>query len=119
MLLALASFVLLALVWRRRRQARRGEGGWKLGPWPVNPALVRTRDELVCAFEYLSLLRLGPRARSCNHLAIADRLGHSAARQLAQVYEKARYAPPTDPLANEDLVIARRHLTFLAGAASA
>jgi hypothetical protein len=119
MLLALAVFVLLALVWQRRRQARRAGAGWKLGPWPVHPAAVRTRDELVRAFEYLSLLRLGPSARSRNHLEIADRLGLGAALQLARCYEQARYAPPSDPLPDAELALARRHLTLLAGAPSA
>src|SRR5262249_26886429 len=35
-----------------------------LGPWPVDPALVATRAELVQAFDYLALLMLGPPARS-------------------------------------------------------
>jgi hypothetical protein len=119
MSLAVAVLVLLTLVWRRRRQARRAGAGWKLGPWPVNPAAVRTREELVRAFEYLSLLRLGPSARSRNHLEIADRLGHGAAWQLARAYEQARYAPPADALPEADLATARRHLTLLAGAPSA
>src|SRR5262249_61129604 len=107
------------LVWRRRRLTRLGGAGWKLGPWPVDPAAVRTREELVRAFEYLSLLRLGPSARSRNHLEIADRLGNGAARQLARAYEQAPSAPPADTLADSDLANARRHLTFLAGAPSA
>jgi hypothetical protein len=119
MLLALAAFVVAALVWRRRQQARRASTGWKLGPWPVNPAAVRTRDELVRAFEYLSLLRLGPSARSRNHLEIADRLGHGAAWQLARAYEQARYTPPAEALPEAELATARRHLTMLAGAPSA
>jgi hypothetical protein len=118
-LLALSMGVLVALVWKRRLQARRAAAGWKLGPWPVDPAAVRTRDQLVRAFEYLSLLRLGPRARSCNHKEIAGRLGHGAALELAQVYEQARYAPLADRLTDADLVLARRHLTYLAGAPSA
>jgi hypothetical protein len=119
MLLGVAAFLLVALVWQRRRQARRAGASWRLGPWPVDPAAVRTRDELVRAFEYLSLLRLGPRARSRNHLEIADSLGLGAARHLAHAYEQARYAPPTDALSDADLADARRHLTFLAGAPSA
>jgi hypothetical protein len=107
----------------RRAQAARG---WKLGPWPVDPAAVGTREELVRAFEYLTLLCLGPAARCWNHRRIADRLGggagperRSAAAELTELYEQARYAPPEEPLPAGELEAARRHLCLLAGGSTA
>jgi hypothetical protein len=90
----------------------------------VQPALVRTREELVRAFEYLSLLRLGRPARNWNHRHIAAELGQTkdlpadgsqAAARLASVYEQARYAPAAESLADPDLEAARRDLCLLAG----
>lgn len=103
--------------------------GWQLGPWPVNPADVATRQDLVRAFEYLSLLLLGPAARAWNHVEIAGKLGaaddatamqrRNAASQLAALYEQARYAPPNEPLPEDHLNDARRNLCLLAGVAAA
>jgi len=119
--------------WQAMRQwsgmrARRAGANWQPGPWPVNPAHVATRAELIQAFEYLSLLRLGPEARSWNHRAIAANLGGQdgeddrcrlAATELASVYERARYAPASDPLPADALASARRDLCLLARVASA
>ncbi|HYT87825.1 MAG TPA: hypothetical protein VEL76_03825, partial [Gemmataceae bacterium] len=105
--------VLLALiVWRLGGGStwltrRAGTSGWALGPWPVNPASVTTRAELVQAFEYLALLLLGLEARAWNHRDIAERLSpkeadapqRAAAEELAGLYEQARYAPDDEPLA--------------------
>jgi hypothetical protein len=103
--------------------------GWQLGRWPVNPAEVATRQDLIRAFEYLSLLLLGPAARAWNHLDIAQKLGESeeapatqrrnAASHLAALYEQARYAPPEEPLPEDHLSDARRNLCLLAGVAAA
>ena len=102
---------------------------------------VATREEVIRAFEYLSLLRLGPAARNWNHRTIAcqlanpsepgpasarlfsQRLGRSgrvsglaeAAQTLADVYEKARYAPASDDLPSSALAAARTELCLLAG----
>jgi hypothetical protein len=128
--------VILQRVLARARAGGFGGGGsaWKLGPWPVQPTAVRTREELIRAFEYLSLLRLGPAARHWHHLAIASGLGRlsgdavtatgwgytsaerrQAALQLASLYERARYAPPGEPLPEAALATARRDLCLLAG----
>jgi hypothetical protein len=116
------------LLWWRKMQAGKDENGrWRLGAWPVNPAAVRTRQDVVRAFEYLSLLVLGRPAESWHHLAIAGRLGGAeasaerdrAARQLAALYEQARYAPPDEVLPEAELATARNALSFLAGAATA
>jgi hypothetical protein len=104
---------------------RRRAGGWRLGPWPVRPEAVRTRDELVRAFEYLALLLLGPAALTRNHEEIAADLGEqdedrrAAAARLAGLYEQARYAPPDEALPDTDLVAARADLSLLAGVAAA
>ncbi|HXG11493.1 MAG TPA: hypothetical protein VNK04_17190 [Gemmataceae bacterium] len=103
-----------------------GDAAWRPGRWPVDPAAVTTREELVRAFEYVTLLCLGPAARYWNHLTIADRLGdgdsaerRQAAVHLAGMYEQARYAPPEEPLPAAELEAIRRHLRFLAGASAA
>jgi hypothetical protein len=131
LLWALVLLTLGAVLWKSlrwyREQAANGDG-WKLGPWPVRPEAVATRDELVSAFEYLALLCLGPVALACNHLDLAARLGaregtdaekRRAAEQLAGLYEQARYAPPDEPLRPEELAAARRDLCLLAGVAAA
>jgi hypothetical protein len=102
-------------------RARPGADAWRLGPWPVRPEAVATREELVRGFEYLSLLRLGREAMAWNHHAVADRLGGAdaerqrAATELAAVYEKARYAPDDEVLDAAALAAARRDLCLLAG----
>jgi hypothetical protein len=119
--------VAIAAVWklltdRRAAQTAAALAGWRLGPWPVDPSQVTTREELIRAFEYLSLLRFGRPARSWNHRAIAKRLGDQsaeAAQHLAELYEKARYAPPTDLLPDDEVRDARRDLCLLAGVATA
>jgi hypothetical protein len=93
----------------------------RLGPWPVQPATVGTRYDLVRAFEYLALSRLGAAARNQNHLEIAAGLGaadagrRGAAKRLATLYEQARYAPPEEELPASDLALARAALSLLAG----
>ena len=89
---------------------------------PRSQARVAEHMQLIQAFEYLSLLRLGRAARSWNHRVIAARLGgsgdgHRAADELASLYEQARYAP--EPLTDAALAAARRDLCFLAGVPAA
>lgn len=48
-----------------------------LGPWPVDPAKIMTRAELIKAFDYLALWRLGEQARSWNHRRVERRLSFS------------------------------------------
>src|SRR5262249_39439059 len=94
-------------------------------PWPVAPAAVTTREDLVKAFEYLSLLKFGRDALSWNHLEIAAQFvqrqpeSSQAAGRLANLYEHARYAPGDESLPDEVVQMARRELTFLAGEQSA
>jgi hypothetical protein len=130
-----AGLVLLAvLLWRagggwfdRLAEARAAE--WRLGPWPVRPEAVSTRGELVRAFEHLALLSLGRPARTRHHLDLAEGIGaqpsldperrRDAAKALARLYERARYAPENDPLPDADLERARRELCYLAGVSAA
>ena len=122
--------VLFLLLWKLGGssgwKALRGEDGqWRLGPWPVQPAAVATRQELIRAFEYLALLRLGVTAGTCHHRTLAGRLaerdeGDPARRRhavelLADLYEQSRYAPGEEPLSPEELSEARHALCFLAG----
>jgi hypothetical protein len=132
-LLWVAAVVVLGVVlWRVVRnappQAARA-GRWRLGPWPVAPAHVSTRGELVLAFEYLALKLLGPASRTRHHLDLGDELArcpsfdpvrqHDAAERLARLYEHARYAPPDEALGEDELADARRDLCYLAGVAAA
>jgi hypothetical protein len=126
--------LVIVLVWqaaagRRATGVAAGQPAWRLGPWPVDPSQVATRQDLVRAFEYLALLVLGSAARTWNHRAIARRLSDQpnaaaeerrrAALHLAALYEKARYAPPSDTLPENEVQDARRNLCLLAGVACA
>ncbi len=124
--------VLVMLIWKLRASLRSrvadSSSSWQLGPWPVNPAEVTTRQDIVRAFEYLSLMLLGSAAKTWNHHEIATRLGlqqadtvnrQLAAQHLAALYEQARYAPAAESLLEEELLAARRELCLLAGVASA
>ena len=129
-LVLVAAGVVAWLVLTRRRWARGKAGGvWRLGAWPVAPGAVQMRGDVVKAFEYLALLLLGRRAVPANHLEIAGQLGTSAddpsgrrrlaASELGDLYEHARYAPPDEQLSPDEVVSARRDLSFLAGGAAA
>jgi hypothetical protein len=120
------------VLWQAARRKggglRRGVAASRLGPWPMAPAQVATRTDLVRAFEYLSLLLLGPAARTQNHLDVAERLAgdgadkaqrQNAASELATLYELARYAPLHESLPADALAAARRDLCLLAGVAHA
>jgi hypothetical protein len=118
--------VILWKGWAWQAQARRArKAAWQLGPWPVDPARVATRQDLVRAFEYLACLRLGVAALVRHHLDLAAGLGggagprQAAADHLGRLYEQARYAPPEEPLPPADLGQARRELCLLAGVAVA
>ncbi|VTT97539.1 unnamed protein product [Gemmataceae bacterium] len=92
-----------------------------LGPWPVDPRRITTREDVVKAFEYLSVLLCGPAARNWTHGTIAAALADVAARDpragsgLARLYELARYAPLDEALTNTELAEARTLACSLAG----
>lgn len=103
---------------------------WRLGPWPVQPGEVSTRGELIQAFEYLALLKLGRSAGAAHHKSIANRLASPqadpftanramAAEELGDLYEQARYAPPDEDLSPHQLAAARTDLCLLAGVSAA
>jgi hypothetical protein len=130
MVLVVGLMVVMALlIWQSRGWLKESLAArlaaWRLGPWPVRPGDVTTRADLVRAFEYLALLLLGPAARTCHHLELAQRMGQrpaldadrqrEAAVDLARVYEQARYTPADEPLPEDVLSRARRELCYLAG----
>lgn len=130
-LLTLTVFLLLAWKmggWARARTAGGASEEWRLGPWPVAPEAVTTRQELVRAFEYVALLCLGRRASTCNHRELAGRLAEQdaanptrrqAVELLAWLYEQARYAPTDETLSPGELADARHALRYLAGVTAA
>lgn len=107
------------------QSAGSGKGDeWRLGPWPVPPSGVSTRQDVIRAFEHLVLLCFGPTASACHHRTLAERLAEQdcdnpgrrqAAEMLAWLYEQARYAPAEDALSPEQFSDARHALCLLAG----
>lgn len=105
----------------------RNKKEWQLGPWPVRPENVHTQEDLIKAFEYLALLRLGRDASTFNHIDIATELANrfggmlkpqQAVEHLVHLYEQARYAPATEPLSSDELMKVRQELSLLAGVAA-
>lgn len=96
-----------------------GLGG--LGAWPIDPQKISTRQHVVLAFEYLSVLICGPSAKTWTHNTIAQALADLAtthgetATMLARLYELARYAPLEEPLTAAEVAEARRLVCRLAG----
>lgn len=107
--------------WQRSRAEQLRQETLRKG-WPVPPQLVASRADLIKAFEYLSVVRLGMAARNWNHREIARALGRQtaalafAADQLALLYELARYDPGQDEMPQDALTAARHSLVSLAGA---
>lgn len=106
----------------RSRKARTDP--WKPGPWPVAPEKIRTQGDLIRTFEHLALICLGLQASSTNHRDIAHNIGENrawsesdteAVNRLADLYERARYAPREEALAEAEVIAARRDLCLLAG----
>ncbi len=92
--------------------------------WPVAPQLVSTREDVVKAFDFLSIAKCGSAAVNWHHRFIAETLSgqqpkqRDAVNQLAGLYEKARYAPVNEPFTESDLVAARTSLSQIAGETS-
>ena len=91
----LAAIVLGGLIWWRfwyLRDPTRAGGAlpdW-LGPWPVDPRRIATREDLVLAFEYQSVLTCGREARTWTHGTIARALADLAATHLETARQLAR-----------------------------
>jgi uncharacterized membrane protein YgcG len=81
---------------------------------------IRTREQLVHAFDHVSLDRIGDDARTWNHRVIADQFAEAKpahaepADQLAGLYERARYAPHDEDLSAGEFSDARRDLRVIA-----
>lgn len=126
--LLVLALIVAAVVWWKwdalrqlataRRGARVADG---LGPWPVDPHEIASREDVVKAFEYLSVLICGPGAKTWTHSTVAEELTALARTQpevalkLARLYELARYAPLDEPLTRPELLEARRLVCDLAG----
>ena len=122
---AVGGFLAWKLIIRPMQLAKRGTGvETEIGPWPVDPLHIRTRDELVKAFDYLALRKCGTPARLWHHREVANKLGANDAHRretaatLAETYAHARYAPPAEPLDEPTAVRARHDLCALAGEAA-
>ena len=125
LVLILLAIVVAAVVWWKwetifqPRATVAFDGG--PGPWPIDPRAINTREDVVKAFEYLSVLICGPSAKTWTHSTIAEELTALAAThgetaiKLARLYELARYAPLDEPLTRAELLEARRLVCDLAG----
>jgi hypothetical protein len=120
----LAAIVVAILVWRFWPAKGDPGSGLNLGAlhgWPIDPRTISTRQHVVIAFEYLSVLICGPSAKTWTHTTIAQALGELATTQLetatmlARLYELARYAPLEEPLTADEVTEARRLVCRLAG----
>jgi hypothetical protein len=111
------------LVWQFWGWKQRAAAGFGLGGhgWPIDPRRITTREHVVIAFEYLSVLICGPTAKTWTHNTIAEALADLAATHaetavmLARLYELARYAPLEEPMTTAELAEARRLVCTLAG----
>jgi hypothetical protein len=119
----IAGALFLALLLFRRwkfDQARRMAQGAG-GPDGIDFDAIRTREELVQAFDHVSLDQIGDEARTWNHRVIADQFAEvkpaqaAPATELAGLYERARYAPVDEDLSAGDFADARRDLRVIAG----
>ncbi len=111
--------VLLLRKWQLNREVARA--GAHLMPGPLDFSSVRTREQLVEAFDTVSLDQCGDEARAWNHRVIAGQIGDTRpavaepAAELGRMYEVARYAPPDEDLPPTDYADARKGLSVIAG----
>lgn len=127
LILILFALVAAAVVWWKwpailaAATGARAAGGGGPTLWPIDPRAINTREDVVKAFEFLSVLLCGPAAKTWTHSTIADELSALAAThgdtavKLARLYELARYAPLDEPLTRAELLEARRLACDLAG----
>ncbi|HLW65352.1 MAG TPA: hypothetical protein VKS79_08545 [Gemmataceae bacterium] len=122
LVLLIGGFVLWRFLLKPLSQVRIKPSENGVNDWPVNPWLIRTREELVKAFDYLALLKCGTPAKMWHHHEVADHLGEEAqkaqAENLAGVYEQARYSPPPEIIPEPVMDRARQDLCLLAGTAA-
>ena len=116
-----AIFIVAMLMrkWKIERELRLAAA--LAGRGPLDLSAIRSREELVRAFDTVSLLQCGEEARAWNHKVIAGQIGETVpahadpAQEVAGLYEKARYAPPVEDLSAGELSIARHDLCTIAG----
>lgn len=112
----------LLLWWYLKETKTPGDGVQRngLGPWPIDPRAINSREDVVKAFEYLSVLICGPSAKMWTHGTIAEALTDltiaqgEVAMKLARLYELARYAPIEEPLTRVEVIEARHIVCDLA-----
>jgi len=123
-MLAIAGMI-FAFLWLRRGRRNMEFDGESKHTWPVAPGDVRSREDVVRAFEFLSVTKCGAVAVNWHHLQIAKQIGgeesdwREAAARLARLYEKARYAPLNELFTEVEIAEARARLQQLAGVPSA
>ena len=122
-IVAIAAGILLAIVLFRKWKLHQIEraAAHTTGKLGIDFDSVRTREELVRAFDHVSLDQIGEEARSWNHRVIADQISEARpaqaepADELAGLYERARYAPLDEDLSTGEFADARRDLRVIAG----
>ena len=109
------------LIWTYQPPPQSSDSGAKqLGPWAIRPEDLSTTAQLIQAFEYVALLKCGFDAQTWNHRMIAEQLAQvtplsaDAAYRFADLYEVARYAPPSTTLTPDQFQLARGYLRRLA-----
>jgi hypothetical protein len=119
-ILAAVGIVAWLLVQRIREQKERESLPIFHSTNPIDPNEVRTRQDLILAFDRLSVIRCGQDARMWNHRIISGQIGRNqplpeqeSADQLGRLYEFARYTPLTDEMSEKQLSEARSYLRTL------
>lgn len=120
---AIAGGILLAILLFRKWKLHQIEraAAHTTGKPGIDLDAIRTREELVRAFDHMSLDQMGEDARSWNHRVIADQIAEARpaqaepAGELAGLYERARYAPLDEDLSAGEFADARRDLRVIAG----
>jgi hypothetical protein len=111
--------VLLLRKWKLNREQK--AAGVMSGKDGIDFDSIRTREQLVTAFDHVSLDQIGEEARTWNHRVIADEFAETRpvyaepANELAGLYERARYAPLDEDLTTGEFSDARRDLRTIAG----
>jgi hypothetical protein len=122
-IVGIAGAVLLAVLLLRQWKLKQAEraAAHLAGRPGIDFDSIRTREELVQAFDHVSLDQIGEEARSWNHRVIADQFAGARpaqaepADELAGLYERARYAPLDEDLTTGEFADARRDLRAIAG----
>jgi hypothetical protein len=119
--IAAAAFLALLLFRRWKLEQARQAAHGATGGLGIDFDAIRTREELVQAFDHVSLDQMGEDARPWNHRVIADQLAEARpaqaapANELAGLYERARYAPADEDLSAGEFADARRDLRVISG----